>query len=143
MSPTVFKGWQAKIYISDISDLEIGTVTSMSLSYESPVEPYYELENPNMIPVTSVDQLGLIAVSGSLEKAWINTYYLKLLFGGDAPSVPNFEFELRVEASTVSGAPIIYLYNCRFKKGTINITQSGWITESYDFTAFTSGIGVH
>lgn len=140
MSSRVFKGWQAKIYFSD---LEIGTVTSMSLTYESPVEPYYEVENPNMIPVTSVDQLGLITISGSLEKAWMNIYYLQLLFGNNIPSIPNFEFDMRIVASTIAGSPIIYLYNCRFKKGTINITQSGWLKENYDFIAFTSGTGVN
>jgi hypothetical protein len=140
MSTRVFKGWQAKIYIHD---LEIGSCKSVNVEYSSPVEPYYELENPNMVQVTSVDQFGLIDISGSITKAWMNIYYLKLLIGGVGGAqltVPNFEFDMRLFASPLDGnSPVLYLYQCRFKKGTINIPANGWIEESFDFIANSAG----
>jgi hypothetical protein len=139
MSTKVFKGWEAKIYVHD---LEIGTCKNVTVEYSSSIEPYYEIENPNMIPITSVDQLGLIEISGSLGKAWVNIYYLRLLFGGDSLSIPNFEFDLKLMASTSAGAPILYLYNCRLKKGTINIPANGWLEENFDFIANSAGTGI-
>lgn len=138
MSTKVFKGWEAKIYVHDVHDLEIGTCKNVNVEYSSSIDPYYEIENPNMIPITSVDQLGLIEISGSLQKAWVNIYYLRLLFGGDSLTIPNFEFDLRLVSSTSFGSPILYLYQCRFKKGSINISQNGWIEENYDFIAFSA-----
>jgi hypothetical protein len=135
MTNRVFRGCDAKIYMHDI---EIGYCKEVSVSYESPVEPYYGIENPNMIPVTSIDQFGLVKIEGSLKRAWLNIYYLRLLFGGDVPTIPNAEFDLRIFASSDTGSPALYLYNCRFTKGSISIPASGWIEESYDFMAFSA-----
>jgi hypothetical protein len=135
MPTKIFKGWQAKIFIQG---LEIGCCKNVTVNYDSPIEPYYEIENPNMVPITSIDQLGLVAISGTITRAWVNTYYLKLLFGGVVPVIPNTEFDLVLQASNEIGDPMLYLYQCRFTKGTINIPASGWLEESYDFIAMSA-----
>lgn len=137
-SSKTFKGWQAKIFIND---LEIGCCNHVSVDYSSSIEPYYEIENPNMIPITSIDQFGLIEISGSIERAWINIYYLRLLFGGDTLTIPNAEFDMILQASDQAEAPVLYLYKCRFKKVNIKIPTNGWIEESFDFIANSAGTG--
>ena len=132
MPTKIFKGWQAKIFIND---LEIGCCKNVNITYESSVEPYYSIDDPNMYQVTSVDQLGLVSISGTLNRAWVNPYYLRLLFGGNVPIIPNTEFDMVLQASEEAGSPMLYLYNCRFTKGTINIPANGWLEESYDFIA--------
>lgn len=139
MSTRVFKGWQAKIFIHD---LEIMDCKSVSVEYNSPVEPYYSIEDPNMLPIILVDQLGLVDVSGTISKAWANVYYLRLLFGGDILTIPNAEFDMRLQSSSDGNAPVLYLYKCRFKKGTINIPANGWLEESFDFIANSAGAGM-
>lgn len=133
----IFKGWQATIFIQGIP---IGCCKNVTVDYDSPIEPYYEIENPNMVHFdSSEDHLGLVTISGTITRAWINTYYLKLLFGGAVPIIPNAEFDMVLKASDESGAPMLYLYQCRFTKGTINIPANGWLEESYDFIAMRAG----
>jgi hypothetical protein len=121
--------------------MEIIDCRSVKVDYNTPVEPYYSIEDPNMYhhPVASADEFGLIEISGTIEKAWVNIYYLRLLLGGVGPTVPNFEFDMRLQASSDPDSPILYLYNCRFKKGSISIPANGWLEESYDFIAFSAG----
>jgi hypothetical protein len=136
----IFKGWNAKIFFGD---LEIGVAKSVNVDYESSIEPYYGIEDPNIYPVTSVDQLNTINISGSIKRAWLNSYYLRLLLGGSSQTLPGtFVFDLRLMASEEGGSPIFYLYNCRFNKGSISISQDGWIEESFDFIAFSAGTGL-
>jgi len=136
---TVFKSHNAKIFISD---LEIGLCTQISVEINTPLEPYYQVGDENVVPF-ELGNIGNIEISGTIKRAWVNTYYLKLLFGGERPTLPNnSEFDMRLQASLDSNAPILYLYKCRFKKGTINIPANGWIEESFDFIANSAGTGM-
>lgn len=130
-SGVVHKGWQAKIKMSGI---EVGICRSVSVDFESSVEVYYEIENPIMRLIYTQDQSGTIKVSGSMKMAWINPYYLNLLIQRNADgSLPsNTSFDLVLKAANVD-APEIFLYNCRFTKGSISIPANGWLEEEYDF----------
>jgi hypothetical protein len=114
---------------------------SVKVDYNYSLEPYYSIEDPNVNPF-ELGNLGLVEVSGTIEKAWINTYYLRLLFGGDSLTFPNAEFDMRLQASIEMNTPVFYLYKCRFKKGSINIPANGVLEESYDFIAQSAGTSI-
>ena len=133
----IFRGWNAKIFFGD---LEIGVAKSVNVDYESSIIPYYAIEDPNIYPVSTVDQLDPVKISGSIKRAWLNSYYLRLLIGGSSQTLPGtFVFDLRLMAFEEEGSPVFYLYNCRFNKGSISISPDGWIEESFDFIAFSAG----
>lgn len=127
---TVYKGWNAKIFIGNLADpptwTEIGCADSVSVDITANVESYYCIGSKD--PYAIVE--GNREITGSLSKAWVNTYYLNLLCGGTLG-----EFHLLFKAGTSSGAPMVYLYNCKFESGSIDIPQDGFLTEDYDFRA--------
>lgn len=122
---TVFKGWQAKIYIDGI---EIGCALDVTLRIKNNMESYYGVDDPNVLRFVP----GEFELEGTLRRAWINCYYLNLLLGRDIKNLP-FAFDLILESAQEEGACVVYLYGCRFSKGTINIPQDGWLEEHYDF----------
>jgi len=138
MSNKIFKGWMAKIFIQG---LEVGCCSGVTIDYSSPLEPYYQIDTPDVIPFTE-GNLGLTELSGSIKRLWANTYYLKLLFGGETPQIPT-EFDMTIYSDMESDSPKFTLYNCRFRKGTLNISASGWTEESFDFIALTGKPEAH
>lgn len=122
---TIYKGWNAKIYIGG---LEIGCCESASIDVNQNLERYYCIGNRDAYATVP----GNLEITGSISRAWINCYYLNLVIGSNG-TIP--QFDLVFKASTETGAPWIYCYNCRFETGSIDIPQDGVLTEDYDFIA--------
>lgn len=127
---TVYKGWNAKLYIDD---LEIACAESASVDITSNMDSYYciGLRTPYAI------MPGNFEITGSISHAWVNTYYLALL-GISDPTVMPPKFKLVFKAST--DGPTVYLYDCMFEKGSLDIPSDGVLKESYDFRATSIGI---
>jgi len=128
---TIYKGWNAKIYIAtDISDtgtwIEIGCAESVSVDINTNVELYYCIGDRDPYAVVP----GNLEITGSMSRVWINCYYLNLLIDDDLPT-----FQLIFMAKNVATAPWLYLYDCYFETGTIDIPQDGILMEDYDFRA--------
>lgn len=127
---TIYKGWNAKIFIGTgdpTTWTEIGCAESASVDITTNIEPYYCIGSKE--PAAIVE--GNLEITGSISRAWVNTAYLQLLTGSGSLA----EFHLCFKAGTTAGAPIIYLYKCRFESGSIDIPQDGVLTEDYDFRA--------
>jgi len=126
---TVYKGWNAKIYIDGIL---LGNCESAKVDIATGLEPFYEIGSRT--PSTLVE--GNQEVTGSFSRAWINIDYLRFV---TATGKMN-DFEIVFKADEVAGAPWIYCYNCKFEKGAIDIPQDGFLMEDYDFRATSIGI---
>jgi hypothetical protein len=140
----IFKGWQAQIWMNDFN---IGNAESVNVTVDQDLESYYGVDNVNPIKIIPGD----MTITGSMKKAWMNVYYLSLLckrsidqrtFGFDGGIDPEFDLTF-ISAQPEIGypTPVIYLYNCRFTKGHVDIPQDGWLVEDYDFTARRIGLG--
>lgn len=126
---TVYKGWNAKIYKDGTL---VGRCDSVSCDISTGVEPYYEIGSRN--PSTLVP--GNLEITGSMSKAWVDNTWLELLDSGGNLT----HFELVFQAGTVTGSPWVYLYDCLFETGSIDIPQDGILTEDYDFRATSMGL---
>jgi len=117
----VFRGWQAKIMISG---QEVGYLSEVSLSIDESIEPYFTAMK------RTVDRFipGPFKIEGRFRRAWINNDYFSLV--SSSPSLS--EFDLIVE---LTSGPVVYVYGCTLKKGSVSIPQSGFITEDYEFVA--------
>lgn len=124
------RGSDAKI---KIGELEIGCASEVNVRINKEVEEYYSVENPLVRLVE-----GAHKIEGSIRKAWVNTYYLRLLgmsedgFSWDSSKEFTLEFRARRD---IINPQTITLYNCRFTRSRISIPQSGWLEEEYDFIA--------
>ena len=129
---TVFKGWNAKLYIDD---LEIACAESVTIDVNNNLDDYFCLGLRSPYCTTQGNQ----EITGSLDHAWVNIYYLKLLGlrfeAAEQTSLPKFMLVVKADSSV--GAPIVYLYDCQFEKGSLDIPQDGVLKESYDFRAAT------
>jgi len=134
MADRVFKGWNAKIYIrTDAGWNEVGFAESVTLEIATGVEPYYGIGSRQ--PATLVE--GNEEITGTLTRAWVNVDYLTLLGAGGAALT---EFDLLFKAGEVAGFPAseqpwVYVYNCKFETGSLDVPQDGFLTEDYDFRA--------
>ena len=118
----VYRGWNAKIYFQGV---EIGYVTEVRIEVDRSVEPYFEAFTRQASTVVE----GPIQIMGRFRRAWVDVTYLSLLTSTETLST----FDLTVKVG--SRGPTVYLYNCKFKKGTITVPQDGFLTEDYDFFA--------
>lgn len=135
MVDRIFKGWNAKIYIRTAAGAwqQVGKADAVSLEVSTGVEPYYGIGSRQ--PETLVE--GNEEITGSLSRAWVNVDYLALLGAG---GVALTEFDLVFQAGVTAGFPVgeqpwVYVYNCKFETGTVDIPQDGFLTEDYDFRA--------
>lgn len=133
----IFQGFTAKIFIGNI---QVGCCSNVSVEINDNVENYYGIERTT--PETIITE-GTQEITGHIKRLWVNTYYLSLLGMNVTPFSwsHNVPFDLLLESSVDSSSPFLYLYNCRFKKATINIPVSGWIEEEYDFISLSSAVG--
>lgn len=118
----VYRGWNAKIYYEGV---EIGYVTEVRIEIDHSVEPYFETFTRQASTLVE----GPIQIMGKFRRAWVDVTYLSLLTSTESLST----FDLAVKVGT--RGPTVYLYNCKFKKGTIVVPQDGFLTEDYDFIA--------
>jgi len=119
---SVYKGWRAKIYLDGSI---IGLVESVTCEVTSGVEPYYEVGSRTPAALVEGNQ----EITGTITKAWVNNNILSLITGTGTLSV----FDLVFKAANVTGAPWIYIYNCKLETGAIDIPQDGFLMEDYDF----------
>ena len=131
MPTQVYKGWNANILYNTTV---IGVAESSSVEIATGLEPYYEIGSRTPATLAAGNQ----EVTGSLSKAWINTAYLNLVTGTGALT----SFTLVFKASTATGAPWVYCYNCKFESGSLDIPQDGVLMEDYDFRALSVAVVV-
>jgi hypothetical protein len=131
---TVYKGWNAKLFIDD---LEIACAESASVDVSANLDSYYCIGKRDAFSVVP----GNFEITGSITHAWVNIYYLNLLGLADITAMPP-KFKIVFKASTEVGAPMVYLYNCMFEKGSLDIPTDGVLKESYDFRAESIWVGV-
>lgn len=124
MPENVFKGWKAKILINGN---EIGNCDAVSLEITTGVEPYYGIGSRE--PVTLVE--GNEEITGTMSKVWVNKTYLNLCTGATGLTF----FDLIFKAGEAAGSPWVYVYDCKFETGSLDIPQDGFLTEDYDFRA--------
>lgn len=130
---TVYKGWNARLYLDD---LEIACAESASVDVASGMDAYYCIGSRFAFAVMP----GNFEITGSITHAWVNIYYLNLLGLSNPLAMPP-KFKLTFKASTEVGAPYVYLYNCMFEKGSLDIPNDGVLKESYDFRAESIWVG--
>jgi len=119
----VYKGWNVKIYKDGV---QIGYCSSASVEVSTGLEPFFELGSRWATDLTE----GNNEITGSFSKAWVNVDYLNLLVSSTTLN----EFDLCFETQS-SGGGVIYLYDCKFERGSVDIPQDGVLTEDYDFQA--------
>ena len=132
MADRVFKGWNARIFVRTGAGAwqQVGQADSVSIEIATGVEPYYGIGT--RIPETLVE--GNEEITGSMSRAWVNVDYLALLGAGGLALTA---FDLVFQAGVVAGVPgpWIYVYDCKFETGSLDIPQDGFLTEDYDFRA--------
>jgi len=134
LADKVFKGWNAGIYIRLGAGAwqKIGFAEAVSLEISTGVEPYYGIGSRQ--PETLVE--GNEEITGSMSRAWVNIDYLALLgAGGNALTTFDLVFKAGATTSESAPAPWVYVYNCKFETGTVDVPQDGFLTEDYDFRA--------
>jgi len=122
----VYRGNKAKIYFE--GEL-LGKARNVSVDIDRSLEQYYEINSRKASRILQ----GTALITGRLEKAWVDITYLSLLTGSGALST----FDLIVE---VPDAFDLYLYDCKFSKGSITVPQDGFLKEDYEFSALTYGV---
>jgi len=123
----VYKGWNAKIYKDGV---QIGYCDSASVEIATNLEAFYEMGSRQPVDIVEGNE----EVTGSLSKAWIDKHYLSLVTGSG--SLSSFDLCFKVGTS----GPMIYCYNCKFERGSVDIPQDGFLKEDYDFRAKTVAI---
>lgn len=135
----VFKGWNARIYIrrGTLAWEQVGFCESVSLEIATGVEPYYGIGQ--RVPETLVE--GNEEITGSMSRAWVNVDYLTLL-GAGGTTLTRFDLVFQAGAVTGAGAPApwVYVYDCKFETGSVDIPQDGFLTEDYDFRAISVAV---
>jgi hypothetical protein len=126
---TVYRGNTAHIYIKFGSDdqMELAVCKDVTVEIATGVEAYYSTSS--ISPSSLID--GPIQIAGKINQAWINIYYVGLI-----DNIPLNEFTLCLHTDTVE----LYCYSCKFRKGSINIPQDGFVMEDYEFVAKTVAI---
>lgn len=122
---TIYKGWNAKLYYNGG---EIGHATDIKVDIDHSLELYFEAGS--RVPALSIE--GPINIAGKLSRAWIDNTYLSLLSG--TSTLTSFTISVNVNSR------YLYLYNCKFKKGSVAVPQDGILTEDYDFIALSLAI---
>jgi len=123
----LYKGWNCKIYRSDLG-VQIGYADSASVDIATNLEPYYEIGSRTPADLIAGNQ----EVTGSISKAWIDTNYLQLVTGTSSLT----EFDLCFEVGSMK----VYVYDCKFEKGSLDIPQDGFLKEDYDFRGKSIGL---
>lgn len=116
---TVYRGWNAKLYIQG---QEVGYVTDVSIDIDTGLDPYFAAGKrvvETFIP-------GQLEITGSFSRAFINTTYLALV---SSLTIQSFDMRLSIDNKN------IWLYGCRLESGSLDVPQDGIITEDYDFVA--------
>jgi hypothetical protein len=131
---TVYKGWNARLFLDD---LEIACAESVSVDVATNMDSYYCIGSRFAYAVVP----GNFEITGSIAHAWVNIYYLALMGITSIPPGTPAKFWMCFKASTDVGAPLVYLYNCMFEKGSLDIPQDGVLKESYDFRAESIWVG--
>jgi hypothetical protein len=119
----VYKGWNAEIYLDN---MKVGCCESAKVEISTSLENYYCVGSKDAFDIVE----GNKEITGSISRAWINSYYLGLITGSTLS-----EFDLCFY-STVA-AVYVYCYDCKFEKGSIDIPSDGILKEDYDFRAKT------
>lgn len=124
---TVVKGWSAEIYIDGG---KVGQAQEINVDVDSSVE-FYHIAN-DKIPARLID--GPIKIQGTMKRAWINSSYLSLITG--LTEMSYFDLTLKVKTPS-SGADLttLYLYDCKFNKGSVKVPQDGFLTSDMSFVA--------
>lgn len=129
----VYKGWNAKIYLNELSD-PIGYADSASLEIATNLEGFYQLGARVPVDLTEGNE----EITGSFSKAWINKYYIALVSPGGVTALT--EFDLRFDVGTGDDTVHVYCYGCKFERGALDIPQDGFLKEDYDFRATSIGL---
>lgn len=125
----VYKGWNAKIYQDGT---EIGYCDSVSVDVATGLEPYYEIGSRQPKALVAGNE----EITGSMSRAWIDTAMLALLSSGNMELT---QFDLTFQAGSGGDAMYVYLYDCKFETGTVDIPQDGFLTQDFDFRALSIG----
>lgn len=115
-----YKGWNAKLYKDGCV---IGSVKEVRVDIDHSLEYYFEAGT--RVAATTIE--GPMNIKGRMSRAWIDTTYLSLLNNSDVLDT----FILYVTV----GSMTLFLYDCKFNKGSITVPQDGFLTEDYDFLA--------
>ena len=119
---STFRGWNAKLYKGGI---EVGYVKEVRIDIDHSLEYYFEAGTR----AAAMTIEGPINIKGKMTKAWVDKTYLSLLSGTSTLA----DFTLAVNVG--SGNFVLYLYNCKFNKGSVAVPQDGLLMEDYDFLA--------
>lgn len=126
----IYKGWNAKIILDGT---EVGKVQQVKIDIDHSLEAYFEAGNRQTVNIVE----GPLHITGSLRRAWVDITYLNLISGSGALS--SFDLYIEVWNKPASGSDSLamglYVYDCKFSKGTITIPQDGVLTEDYNFIA--------
>jgi len=121
----VYKGFQAQIYKDGV---RLGYVKEVTLEIDHSLETYVEINSQYVSRL----QEGPISITGRLTRAWVDVNYLALV-GQDTLS----EFDL---SFVVNSQFTLYVYDCKFSKGSVNVPSDGFLMEDYDFMAKDFGV---
>ncbi len=126
----VYKGWNAKILIDGT---EVGKVQQVRIDIDHSLEAYFEAGNRSTLQIVE----GPMNITGSFKRAWVDTTYLSLISGSG--SLSSFDLYIQVWNKPPDQSPSfalgLYVYDCKFSKGTITVPQEGVLTEDYTFIA--------
>jgi hypothetical protein len=141
---TVLKGWNAKIYADftqgstlSASAVQIGYADSASVDLAENLDAFFQLGSRQAVDIVE----GNLEITGSFEKAWIDSRYLDLLGSPTAPAGALSQFVLCFTiGSGTTPVSTVYAYGCKFDKGSLDIPQDGILKESYDFKAMSISV---
>lgn len=123
----VVKGWSAEIYIDGG---KVGQAQEINVDVDTSVEFYHTANDK--IPARLLD--GPIKIQGTMKRAWVDSNYLSLITGTFEMSY--FDLTLKVKNPS-SGADLttLYVYDCKFSKGSVKVPQDGFLTSDMSFVA--------
>jgi hypothetical protein len=119
----------------------VGRVTNVSIAVTTEVKPFYELGSraPKEL------RTGNIAISGTVERAYINGALLKLMLGQYADSeeqagykIPSFNMKLILDnlmPAGDEGNSVLTLYGVIFETWQANLPEDNFMLERLSFKA--------
>jgi len=124
----IYKGWEGHIFINGT---EVMCCESVSVEIARNLEPYYCVGSKDPYYISE----GNREITGSISKALVNVFYLRLVTGESGTFQEPFDLYFRAGALTATQYLWIYCYGCKFETGSIDIPQDGVLKEDYDFRA--------
>ena len=124
---TVYKGKDAQVYKDGI---ELGLVSEVKVDISRDLVTYFSINSRETQEIVE----GKESITGSLKRFYVNKDLMELVC--DSGTLDLFDLNVRVSSDN-SNFLNLYLYDCKFTKGSVKIPTGEVLTEDFDFVGKT------